>query len=144
MITEENFLDFKCPYCGEPISFPESAIGSAQECPNCMASLIVPEAGGETGETIPIPIATPRLILRRFAMNDWEALMKLLADEDFLQSTDGLAANEEEQVLHWLESDAAIKLTTHNQMFRLAIELQDGHQLIGHSACGFPNRPRRC
>jgi len=71
MITEENFLDFKCPYCSEPVSFPESAIGSAQECPNCMASLIVPAAGGETGEKIPIPIATTRLILRRFAMNDW-------------------------------------------------------------------------
>ena len=102
MITEENFLDFKCPYCGAPVSFPETAIGSVQECPNCMANLIVPEAGGEIGETIPIPITTPRLILRRFAMNDWEPLMKLLSDEDFLQSTDGLAVNEEEQVLHWL------------------------------------------
>ena len=121
MITEENFLDFKCPYCGEPVSFPESATGSAQECPNCMASLIVPEAGGETGKMIPIPIATPRLILRRFAMNDWEALMKLLADEEFLQYTDGLAVNEEEQVLRcrlfvavagaaWARSPAAARL----------------------------------
>jgi RimJ/RimL family protein N-acetyltransferase len=138
MITEENFLDFKCPYCGEPVSFPENAIGSAQECPNCMESLIVPEAGSETGEKLPIPITTPRLILRRFAMNDWEELMKLLSDEDFLQYTDGLAVNEEEQVLHWLESDGTIKLTTPNQMFRLAIELQDGNQLIGHLGLWFP------
>ena len=72
MITEENFLDFKCPYCGEPVSFTENAIASAQECPNCMESLIVPEAGSETGEKLPIPITTPRLILRLFAMNDWK------------------------------------------------------------------------
>jgi len=70
--------------------------------------------------------------------------MKLLADEDFFQSTDGLAANEEEQVLRWLESDAAIKLTTPNQMFRLAIVLQDGHQLIGHAGLWFPKPSRRC
>ena len=140
MITEENFLDFKCPYCGEPISFPENAMGTAQECPNCMENLIVPEAGSEKGETIPIPITTPRLILRRFAMNDWEGLMKLLSDEDFLQSTDGLAVNEEEQVQHWLESDGTIKLTTPNQMFRLAIELQDGNQLIGHLGLWFPKQ----
>ena len=138
MITEENFLDFKCPYCGEPVSFPENAIGSAQECPNCMESLIVPEAGGETGETIPIPITTPRLILRRFAMSDWKEFMALLSDDDFLQYTDGLASNDEEQVLRWLESDATIKLTTPNQMFRLAIELQDGNKLIGHLGLWFP------
>jgi RimJ/RimL family protein N-acetyltransferase len=138
MITEENFLDFKCPYCGEPVSFPEDAVGTAQDCPTCMESLIVPKAGSEMAEKPPIPIITSRLVLRRFAMSDWEQLMKLLADEDFLQYTDGLAVNEEEQVQHWLESDGAVKLTTPNQMFRLAIELQAGNQLIGHCGLWFP------
>jgi RimJ/RimL family protein N-acetyltransferase len=131
MITEENFLDFKCPYCGGAVSFPESAAGFAHECPNCMESLIVPGAGNEAGKKIPVPITTSRLILRRFDTSDWKDLMELAADEEFLQHVDGMAGGEEEQVLHWLESDCQIKLTTPNHPFRLAIQLQDGGKLIG-------------
>jgi RimJ/RimL family protein N-acetyltransferase len=142
MINEENFLDFKCPYCGELVSFPDNEAGSLQECPNCMESLIVPEAGTETGEMLPLPLTSPRLILRRYAMNDWKRFIGLLADEEFLQYTDGLTDNEEEHVLHWLERDGAVKLTTPNQIFRLAIELQDSHELIGYLGLWF-TKPRQ-
>jgi predicted RNA-binding Zn-ribbon protein involved in translation (DUF1610 family) len=56
MTTEfaaENFLDFKCPHCGEVNSFPQDCIGLVRECVNCMDNLIVPEAGGELGKKIP-------------------------------------------------------------------------------------------
>jgi RimJ/RimL family protein N-acetyltransferase len=141
MIDEENFLDFKCPFCNEPLSFPDNTAGSLQECPNCMESLIVPEVGAKTGETPPLPITTPRLVLRRFVMNDWKRLIELLGDEDFLQYAD-VADNEEEHVLGWLENDSMVKLTTPNQTFRLAIELQESHQLIGYLGFWF-TKPRQ-
>jgi len=131
MITEESFIDFECPYCGGAVSFLQDTGGFAQQCPNCMESLIVPEAAGEPGRKIPVPITTSRLILRRFAAGDWKDLMELLADEDFFQYMYGLTGAEEEQVLDWLERDSQIKLTTPNQPFRLAIQLQDGGKLIG-------------
>ncbi|HXT40361.1 MAG TPA: hypothetical protein VN887_10085 [Candidatus Angelobacter sp.] len=46
-ITEENFLDFNCPNCGELNSFPLDSVGLVRECPNCVEALIVPEAGSQ-------------------------------------------------------------------------------------------------
>lgn len=131
MTTEANFIDFKCPYCGELVSYPQDAIGSVRECFNCLESFIVPEVGAETGKRIPVPITTSRLTLRRFNAGDWKGLMELLSDDAFLGYTDGLQGEEEEHVLRWIESDHLIKLTSPDQMFRLAIELRDGGKLIG-------------
>lgn len=131
MIDEDHFLDFNCPYCGEKISFPETAAGFAQECPNCMESVIVPEPGNEAGRKIPVPITTTRLRLRRFAVGDWKALLELMSAEEKFIHVDGLPGQEEEEVMRWLEGDGHIKLTTPNQMFHLAIELQEGEKLIG-------------
>lgn len=140
MSTEENFIDFKCPYCGELVSYPQDAIGFARECFNCLESLIVPEAGTEAGRRIPVPITTPRLVLRRFNASDWKGLMELLSDDEFLGYTDGLQGEGEEHVLHWLESDHHIKLTSPDQTFRLAMELKDGGKLIGFLGLGFVGR----
>jgi [ribosomal protein S5]-alanine N-acetyltransferase len=140
MITEENFIDFKCPHCGNMISFPYDSVGMAEECPSCMADLIVPKAANAEGRKLPLPITTPRLMLRRFAMNDWKDFMGLVSDEQFYQNTEGLPGTEEEQVLHWLESDSVIKLTTPDQMFRLAIELQESGKLIGYLGLRFSDR----
>lgn len=131
MSTEENFIDFKCPYCGALVSYPQDAIGFARECFNCLESFIVPAAGAEAGRRIPVPITTARLVLRRFKANDWKGLMELLPDDEFLGYTDGLEGGDEEHVLRWLESDHVIKLTSPDQTFRLAVELADGGKLIG-------------
>jgi RimJ/RimL family protein N-acetyltransferase len=131
MSTEENFIDFKCPYCGELISYPQDAVGFARECFNCQESFVVPEAGTEAGKKIPVPISTPKLVLRRFNASDWKSLMELLSDDVFFRFTDGLQGEEEEHVLSWLDSDHLIKLTTPDQTFRLAMELKDGGKLIG-------------
>ena len=105
MITEESFLDFKCPYCGEPVSFPQNYAGHAQECVNCMESLIVPEDGNEVGLKPPIPITTTRLILRRLAGSDWKDLLELFSDEEFFLY-DERRPLEEEEVLRWLQATA--------------------------------------
>jgi RimJ/RimL family protein N-acetyltransferase len=140
MITEENFLDFKCPYCGETVSFPENAIGFVEECPGCLESFIVPERGNETGQKLPLPITTPRLKLRRFAASDWKGLLELASNDG--SYVEGMPGEGEEEVLRWLESDSHIKLTTPDQMFHLAIELQDGGKLIGYLGLWFTDARR--
>jgi ribosomal-protein-alanine N-acetyltransferase len=141
MITEESFVDFTCPCCGEPVSFPQESAGFAQACPNCTESLIVPDDGSEVGKQIPLPIKTPRLILRRLAAHDWKDLLELMSDEEFFRYQDGVPL-EEDRVLHWLESDAHVKLTTPEQPFYLGLEIQDGGKLIGYLSLIFTD-PRR-
>jgi RimJ/RimL family protein N-acetyltransferase len=142
MITEENFLDFKCPGCHQTVSFPQTAIGSIQECPICTESLIVPQTGNEVGRKLPLPITTPRLVLRRFNPSDWRQLLELVSDEEFFRYLDGLTSQAEEEVLRWLERDGQVKLTTPNQVFHLAVELKDGGKLIGYLGLWFTDAQR--
>ena len=141
MITEENFIDFKCPHCHEPVAFPHESIGSLQACPSCPESFLVPEVGSEVGNQIPLPITTSRLVLRRLAPGDWKDLLELMADEEFFQYQDGVPLDED-SVLHWLESDAHVKLTTPDHPFYLAIQLQDGGKLIGYLSLTFTDPQR--
>jgi [ribosomal protein S5]-alanine N-acetyltransferase len=133
MITEESFIDFKCPHCGTGVSFPQDTAGFVQACPDCYESLIVPDDGSQIGKSIPLPINTSRLTIRRFAPGDWKDLMELMADEELFRYTEGRPL-EEEEILRWLESDNHIKLTTPNQTFCLAIEEKEQAKLIGYIA----------
>jgi ribosomal-protein-alanine N-acetyltransferase len=141
MITEESFVDFKCPHCSEPVSFPQESAGFAQVCPNCTESFIVPEDGSEVGKHIPLPIKTPRLILRRLAAHDWKDLLELMSDEEFFRYRDGVPLDED-GVLHWLESDAHVKLTTPEQALYLGIEVQNGGKLVGNLSLAFTDPQR--
>jgi RimJ/RimL family protein N-acetyltransferase len=141
MITEENFIDFKCPYCGEPVSFPQDSAGFAQACPTCTESLIVPDDGSEVGWQIPLPITTARLVIRRLAGRDWQDLLELMSDEEFFRYQDG-APLDEDAVLRWLESDPHVKLTTPDQTLFLGIEVQDGGKLIGYISLNFTDLQR--
>jgi RimJ/RimL family protein N-acetyltransferase len=139
MITEEEFLDFNCPYCDGAVSFPRSSAGTVEECFNCLEDFIVPEPGSAVGKKLPLPITTSRLRLRRFTENDAVALTKLVSDERFVVGgVDGLADTDEEKVFHWLQGESrvklerVVKLLEPSQMFRLAIEQQDGNKLIGY------------
>lgn len=117
-ITEENFLDFKCPYCGELNSFPQDCTGFVRECVNCMESLIVPESGSQVGKKIPLPITTSRLVLRRLDANDLKDLLEFMFVE-------------EEEFMRWLENDRTVKLTTPDQTFSLGVEVRDSGKIIG-------------
>lgn len=140
-ITEENFLDFKCPCCDDPVSFPRDCAGLVRECPNCLESLIVPDTGEEAGLKPPLPITTPRLILRRLAASDWKDLLELFSDEELFLYDDGHPM-EEEEILRWLESDSTVKLTTPGQRFYLGIEARDGGKLIGQLSLSFAEPQR--
>ena len=141
MITEENFIDFRCPYCQEMVSFPKESAGFVQACPTCTESLIVPGDGSEIGHLIPLPIKTPRLILRRLAGRDWKDLLELMADEEFFRYQEG-APLDEDGVLRWLESDAHVKLTTPDQTLYLGLELREGGKLIGYMSLNFTDPQR--
>ena len=141
MITEESFIDFKCPYCGDPVSFPQESAGFVQACPNCFESLIVPDDGSEVGRQIPLPITTPKLVLRRLAAGDWRDLLELMSDEEFFRYQDGTPLDED-GILHWLESDPHVRLTTPDHPFFLGIQVQDGGKLIGYLSLSFTDPQR--
>jgi RimJ/RimL family protein N-acetyltransferase len=141
MIPEEGFLDFKCPYCGELVSFPSDNAGFAVSCPMCVESLIVPADGSEVGLALPFPLSTPRLVLRRLTTGDWKDLLELYSDEELFRYQEG-GPMEEEQVLRWLESDSHVKLTTLGQPFFLGIEFRDGGKLIGYLRLYFTDAHR--
>ena len=140
MITEESFIDFRCPYCGETISFPRENAGHPQACPGCTESVIVPEDGSPEGGKLPLPITTQRLVLRRFAPVDWQDLLECLSDEETFRHMDGRPL-EEEDVLHWLERERQVKLTTPDQAFYLGIQSQESDKLIGYVSLSFPEPP---
>jgi RimJ/RimL family protein N-acetyltransferase len=131
MITEESFVDFKCPYCGEPVSFPHAEAGLLRECPSCMEGLLVPADGSETGGKIPVPITAPRLVLRRFQPGDWKGLLELMPEAG------------EDYVLNWLENDRQVRLTTPEHTFYLGVELREGGKLSGYLSLRFTEAERR-
>jgi [ribosomal protein S5]-alanine N-acetyltransferase len=141
MVTEDSFIDFKCPSCSEPVSFPQDCAGKAQECPTCGESLVVPASGSEAARKIPLPITTDRLILRRFRGGDWQDLLALMSDEELLAHVESRPLGEDE-ILRWLESDQHVKLTTPNQPFYLGLENKEAGKLIGfvHVAFTEPQR----
>ncbi len=141
MIAEESFIDFKCPHCGEPVSFPRDCIGFARECPTCLECLVVPVGDAQVGRKLPLPITTARLVLRRLGGGDWKDLLELLADEELFRYTDGRPL-EEEEVLNWLQSDSHVKLTSPGQPFYLGIQARDGGKLIGYLSLHFADPQR--
>ncbi len=142
MMTEDDFLDFTCPNCSEPVSFPGDTAGLAQECPNCNESLIVPQDGGKVGRKLPFPLTGPKLVLRRLQAGDWKDVLELMSDEELFTHTDGRPMSEEE-VLRWLEADSHMRLTTANQPFYLGVVTREGSKLIGYVRLSFLDLSRR-
>jgi RimJ/RimL family protein N-acetyltransferase len=134
VISEDNFVDFKCPFCGEAASFPGEDIGKLRACPNCLEDLIVPEAGEERAHKLPLPLLTPRLTLRRFAPGDWKDLLEFMPDEElFRYVAQPGQPMDEEQILAWLERDSHVRLTTPDQIFWLGIALTEPNKVVGYA-----------
>ncbi len=142
MITEESFVDFKCPYCGDTVSFPQDCVGLAQECPLCSETVVVPKDGSQVGRKLPLPLATPRLILRRFQAADWQDLLQVTSDEELFHYVEDRPMGEEE-VIRWLEADSYGRLTTANHPFYLALELKQTSKLVGHLSLSLDGQRHR-
>lgn len=138
MIPEDAFMDFKCPYCGAMVSFPSDLAGHIVGCPECTESIVVPEPGSPAALPLPIPIATRRLILRRFRPTDWKDLLEIFSGDETSTHAYGYGSSEE-QISQWLESDSHVKLTTPRAPFNLGIELLESEKLIGYLTLNFFN-----
>jgi RimJ/RimL family protein N-acetyltransferase len=136
MTMDDNFIDFKCPNCTGSVSFSTDTAGQIQECPECAEPLVVPRASSEFGHKIPIPITTPRLMLRRLADRDWKDLLEFTSDDELFRYSEG-SPLDEEQVIQWLARDKTVQLTTPGAAFCLAIQLQAGGKVIGHVSLHF-------
>ncbi|HEX4645780.1 MAG TPA: GNAT family protein [Verrucomicrobiae bacterium] len=128
--TEDNLIDFKCPYCGEAVSFPEMDADSLQDCPFCAEVILVPPASAEFGQKLPLPIQTPRLILRRLCREDHPDLVDLMTDAELFRWLEwGPLA--EEEILPWLEADEQARLTQPGKPLVLGIEISGKGTVIG-------------
>jgi [ribosomal protein S5]-alanine N-acetyltransferase len=131
-LPEDSFFDFKCPYCGEVNSFPATSVHTLQECASCTDSIIVPEAGAKTGGKLPLPISTPRLLLRRFHLEDASPLLKMVAQDE----SSALPVTEL-NVEQWIEGQRAACFTRSENGVYLAIELIEGQELAGFVVSGY-------
>lgn len=129
-LEEAAFIDFDCPYCKSPISYPEVFAGTVQGCPNCHAEMIVPRQPGEPGRPVPIPYSTPRLVLRRLGPGDWKDLLEYYSDEGLFEH-DFRDPLQEEEVLHWLERDGQRGLSHPGPGLTLGMMQRETEKLIG-------------
>lgn len=139
--AEPGFIDSKCPHCGADISFPETQIGSAQDCPICMQTIVVPERGSEVARTLPLPIQAPHLLLRRFEPDDWKDALEFMSDESLFEFIDWPPLDEDE-ITKWLERDRTRRLTDEERSLFLAIELTSTHKVIGYASIFFQDETR--
>ena len=122
--TVEDFLDFKCPYCGALNSFPTSAANLARECMNCFETFLVPATDGGEARKLPLPFETSRLRLRRFEPVDWKDLLEFEFDE-------------EDDATGWLLAVSKARFTEVRQPFYLAVEARDLGKVIGSLSLTF-------
>ena len=142
MDTQDEFVDCKCPHCGIAASFRRDVAGMLEECPECTATLIVPRDGAEVAGALPLPIAMPRVLLRRPRPADWKDLLEFLGDPESYPYMD-IHPQTEESLLKWLEEDQWVKLTTPGAPFYLAIEQTADKKVIGTINFAFTRNDRR-
>jgi RimJ/RimL family protein N-acetyltransferase len=117
-ISEADFIDFKCPYCGEMNSFPAADARVVRECVNCLGPVMMPEAGETIGRKLSLPFDTPRTRLRQFNDSDWKELM-------------GFGFKDEIEATSWLKTASQRRLTDLQSTFYLAVETRSSGKLIG-------------
>ena len=133
---EPVFIDFKCPHCNRAISFPDHRVGLPQECPLCFAVVVVPAQSQEYGLLLPLPLNTRRLVLRRFAPDDWKDLLELMSDEESFRYLDWNPLDEA-GVIEWIEKDQAVIFTQTGVALNLGLVLRENPKLIGIASLHF-------
>jgi RimJ/RimL family protein N-acetyltransferase len=140
-VEDDGFLDLRCPYCGIDLSFPTSTIGTVQECPGCLQVVIIPK-NGDTAGKLPVPIATPRIVLRRLKPDDWKDVLEFMSDETLLQYVDWFPLDEQ-SVADWIEKDRTTRFGDQNTALFLAMEVSALHKVVGWVSVAFSDATRR-
>jgi ribosomal-protein-alanine N-acetyltransferase len=117
-IVGEDFLDFKCPYCGALNSFPTSAAGLARECVNCLELMLVPAKDGDAARKPGLPLESSRLRLRRFEAGDWQDLLEFQFED-------------EDEATGWIHSISVPQPVETRPPFYLAVEARDAQKVVG-------------
>jgi len=117
-IVGEDFLDFKCPYCGTLNSFATSAANCVRECVNCLDLLVAPEKDGDAARKLPLPIEAERIRLRTFAPRDWKDLLEFQFED-------------EDEATGWIPRTSTARTTEVRQPFYLAVELCETNKVVG-------------
>ena len=111
-IVGEDFLDFKCPYCGALNSFEVSAAKLVRECVNCLDLFIVPARDGEAARNLSATVEGPRILLRALQAPDWKDLLEFqFADED--------------EATGWIPRSGTLRTSEARQPFYLAVEVRE-------------------
>jgi RimJ/RimL family protein N-acetyltransferase len=127
---QQSLVDFQCPHCKAALSFAESRVGSAQECPVCFKIVVVPARGCAIGTRLPLPITTPRLRLRLLAREDLPDWLEVVTDEESYTDLDG-DSPDEDTARAWFERSQTMRLTDPEGYIALGIEAQQPLKLIG-------------
>ena len=126
-MDEQTYITFSCPKCGNLVEYLEEYAGSAQPCPFCGEDVIVPRGGDQKGFALPLPIETPRLVLRKLQLEDLPDVLEILSDPETFRYEERPPMDETE-AKPWLERVVKEKLSG---ALTLGIVLQDNHKLIG-------------
>jgi len=137
--VEITFVDFKCPHCGEAVSFPDQWIGRPQTCPACSQILIVPQPGAEFGLRLPIPFQTSRLVFRRLGPADANDLLEIVGDAEVARNYEWCPMDEQE-VQVWLENDPKMPPLQPGSNFYLALGLLGEPKLAGLAAMSYRDK----
>jgi RimJ/RimL family protein N-acetyltransferase len=129
-VDEQTYITFSCPKCGNSVEYMEDCAGSAQPCPFCGEDVIVPRSGDQGSSALPLPIETPRLILRRLQLEDFSDVLEILSDLETFRYEERPPMDETEVKL-WLERVAKDKLSDTSGQLTLGIVLRDNQKLIG-------------
>jgi RimJ/RimL family protein N-acetyltransferase len=127
---EENPIEFKCPYCGKLVSFPDREAGGPRDCPYCTEIFVIPQASAEFGLQLPMPIKTSRLVLEPLQSGDQDEMLRLMENEELLREW-GLLPLDYPAIADWLEKVRRWRFTTPGQSLWLGIHLLDHSRLIG-------------
>jgi ribosomal-protein-alanine N-acetyltransferase len=129
-MSEDDPINFKCPFCGAELEYLKEDAGTAQACPFCSEEVVVPKEGSHEGRELPLPIITPRLSLRRLDWQDFADLFEIFSDPETFRY-DPQPAWEEKQVKDWLRQTVNSKFSDARGMMALGIEIQSEPKLIG-------------
>ncbi len=129
-MDEQTYITFSCPKCGNSVEYMEDCAGSAQPCPFCGEDVIVPRSGDQASSALPLPIETPRLVLRKLQLEDFSDALEVLSDPETFRYEERPPMDETE-VKPWLERVVKEKLSDISGLLTLGIVLRDSQKLIG-------------
>ena len=125
-----EFIDFQCPYCRQPLSFPQGDSGVLRDCPFCSRSIVVPGEADQLAAGLKLPFSTERLLLRRLESIDREDLLELMADAETFRFLEWAPMNAEE-VEDWIKTGENASLATPGGQMPLAVSMVSSVKTIG-------------